>query len=96
MKVRLPEKMGNLTFIGLCNLLSCNGLALNADFRLFQNFRAGGRVGVRAGGRAYIRGLRHSRFPGKRRPLLDRRLIEQEAEDAAGYDDGDGADFAEE
>lgn len=41
MKVRLPEKIGNLTFIGLCNLLSCNGLALNADFRLFQNFRAG-------------------------------------------------------
>ena len=25
-----------------------------------------------------------------------RRLIEQEAEDAAGYDDGDGTDFAEE
>ena len=88
MKVRLPEKMGNLTFIGLCNLLSCNGLALNADSRLFQNFRAGGR--------AYIRGLHHGRFPGKRRPSLDRRLIEQEAEDAAGYDDGDGADFAEE
>lgn len=80
--------MGNLTFIGLCNLLSCNGLALNADFRLFQNFRAGVL--------AYIRGLYHSRFPGKRRPSLGRRLIEQEAEDAAGYDDGDGADFAEE
>ena len=92
MKVRLPKKMGNLTFIGLCNLLSCNGLALNADFRLFQNFRAGGR----AGGRSYIRGLHHSRFPGKRRPSLVRRLIEQEPEDAAGYDDGDGADFAEE
>ena len=88
MKVRLPEKMGNLTFIGLCNLLSCNGLALNADFGLFQNFRAGVR--------AYIRGLHHGRFPGKRRPSLDRRLIEQEAEDAAGYDDGDGTDFAEE
>ena len=88
MKVRLPEKMGNLTFIGLCNLLSCNGLALNADFRLFQNFRAGVR--------AYIRGLRHSRFPGKRRPSLDRRLIEQEAEGSAGYDYGDRADFAEE
>lgn len=84
--------MGNLTFIGLCNLLSCNGLALNADSRLFQNFRAGGR----AGGRAYILDLHHSRFPGKRRPSLDRRLIEQEAEDAAGYDDGDGTDFAEE
>ena len=92
MKVRLPEKMGNLTFIGLCNLLSCSALALNADFRLFQNFRAG----VRAGGWAYIRGLHHSRFPGKRRPSLGRRLIEQEAEDAAGYDDGDGTDFAEE
>lgn len=88
MKVRLPEKMGNLTFIGLCNLLSCSGLALNADFRLFQNFRAGVR--------AYIRGLHHVRFPGKRRPSLGRRLIEQEAEDAAGYDDGDGTDFAEE
>ena len=88
MKVRLPEKMGNLTFIGLCNLLFCNGLALNADFRLFQNFRAGVR--------AYIRGLHRDRFPGKRRPSLDRRLIEQEAEDAAGYDDGDGTDFAEE
>ena len=88
MKVRLPEKMGNLTFIGLCNLLSCSGLALNAVFRLFQNFRAGSRV--------YIRGLHRGRFPGKRRPSLDRRLIEQEAEDAAGYDDGDGADFAEE
>lgn len=88
MKVRLPEKMGNLTFIGLCNLLSCNGLALNADSRLFQNFRAGGR--------AYIRGLHHSRFPGKRRPSLGRRLIEQEAEDAAGYDDGDWTDFTEE
>lgn len=80
--------MGNLTFIGLCNLLSCNGLALNADFRLFQNFRAGDR--------AYIRGLRHGRFPDKRRPSLGRGLIEQEAEDAAGYDDGDGTDFAEE
>lgn len=33
-------------------------------------------------------------FPGKRRPSLGRRLIEQEAEDAAGYDDGDGTDFA--
>lgn len=88
MKVRLPEKMGNLTFIGLCNLLSCSALALNADFRLFQNFRTGGRV--------YIRGLHHNRFPGKRRPSLDRRLIEQEAEDAAGYDDGDRTDFAEE
>lgn len=92
--------MGNLTFIGLCNLLSCNGLALNADFRLFQNFRAGVRAGVRAGGwaggRAYICGLHHGRFPGKRRPSLDRGLIEQEAEDAAGYDDGDGTDFAEE
>lgn len=88
MKVRLPEKMGNLAFICSCNLLSCNGLALNADFRLFQNFRAGGR--------AYICGLHHSLFPGKRRPSLDRRLIEQEAEDAAGYDDGDGADFTEE
>ena len=41
-------------------------------------------------------GLHHGRFPGKRRPSLDRRLIEQEAEDAAGYDDGDGTDFAEE
>ena len=80
--------MGNLTFIDLRNLLSCNGLALNADSRLFQN--------IRAGSRAYIRGLHHGRFPGKRRPSLDRRLIEQEAEDAAGYDDGDGADFAEE
>lgn len=80
--------MGNLTFIGLCNLLSCNGLALNADFMLFQNFRAGGR--------AYIRGLRHGRFPGKRRPSLGLRLIEQEAENAAGNDDGDGTDFAEE
>lgn len=88
--------MGNLTFTGLCNLLSCNGLALNAVFRLFQNFRAGVRAGGWAGGRAYIRGLRHSRFPGKRRPSLGRRLIEQEAEDAAGYDDGDGTDFAEE
>ena len=88
MKVRLPEKMGNLTFIGLCNLLSCSALTLNADFRLFENFRTGGR--------AYICGLHHSRFPGKRRPSLDRRLIEQEAEDAAGYDDGDGTDFAEE
>ena len=88
MKVRLPEKMGNLTFIGLCNLLTCNGLVLNADSRLFQNFRAGGL--------AYIRGLHHGRFPGKRRPSLDRRLIEQEAEDAAGYDDGGGTDFAEE
>lgn len=88
MKVRLPEKMGNLTFTGLCNLLSCNGLALNADFRLFQNFRAGGW--------AYIRSLHHGRFPGKRRPSLGQRLIEQEAEDAAGYDDGDGADFTEE
>lgn len=88
MKVRLPKKMGNLAFIGLCNLLSCNVLALNADFRLFQNFHAGGR--------AYIRGLHHGRFPGKRRPSLGRRLIEQEAEDAAGYDDGDGTDFAEE
>lgn len=88
MKVRLPEKMGNLTFIGLRNLLSCNGLALNADFRLFQNSRAGVR--------AYIRVLHHGRFPGKRRPSLDRRLIEQEAEDATGYDDGDGTDFAEE
>lgn len=88
MKVRLPEKMGNLTFIGLCNLLSYNGLALNADSRLFQNFRAGVR--------AYILGLHHSRFPGKRRPSLGRRLVEQEAEDAAGYDDGDGTDFAEE
>lgn len=87
MKVRLPEKMGNLTFIGLCNLLSCNGLALNADFRLFQNFRAGGR--------AYISGLHHSRFPGKRRPSLGLKLIKQEAEDAAGNDDGDGTDFAE-
>lgn len=92
MKVRLPEKMGNLTFIGLCNLLSCNGLALNADSRLFQNFRVGGR----AGGRVHIRGLHHSRFPGKRRPSLGRGLIEQEAEDAAGYDDGDGTDFTEE
>lgn len=92
MKVRLPEKMGNLTFIGLCNLLSCSALPLNADFRLFQNFRAGGW----AGGRVYIRGLHRGRFPGKRRPSLDRRLIEQEAEDAAGYDDGDGTDFAEE
>ena len=80
--------MGNLTFIGLCNLLSCNGLALNADFRLFHNFRAGVR--------AYIRGLHYGRFPGKRRPSLGRRLIEQEAEDAAGYDDGDGTNFAEE
>ena len=88
MKVRLPEKMGNLAFIGLYNLLSCNGLALNADSMLFQNFRAGGR--------AYICGIRHSRFPGKRRPSLGLRLIEQEAEDAAGYDDGDGTDFAEE
>ena len=84
--------MGNLTFIGLCNLLACSALALNADFRLFQNFRAGGRAGVRA----YICWAHHSRFSGKRRPSLDRRLIEQEAEDAAGYDDGDGADFAEE
>lgn len=88
MKARLPEKMGNLTFIGSCNLLSCNGLALNADFRLFQNFRAGDL--------AYISGLHHSRFPGKRRPSLGLRLIEQEAEDAAGNDDGDGTDFAEE
>ena len=88
MKVRLPKKMGNLTFISLCNLLSCSALALNTDFRLFQNFRAGGR--------AYISGLHHGRFPGKRRPSLDRRLIEQEAEDSAGYDDGDGTDFAEE
>lgn len=88
MKARLPEKMGNLTFICLCNLLFYNGLALNADSRLFQNFRAGGRT--------YIRGLHHSRFPGKRRPSLDRRLVEQEAEDATGYDDGDGTDFAEE
>ncbi len=80
--------MGNLTFISLCNLLFYNGLALNADFRLFQNFRAGGRV--------YIRSLHHGRFPGNRRPSLGRRLIEQEAEDAAGYDDGDGTDFAEE
>lgn len=88
MKARLPEKMGNLTFICLCNLLSCNGLALNADFRLFQNFRAGGR--------AYISGLHHSRFPGKRQPSLGLKLIEQEAEDAAGNDDGDGTDFAEE
>lgn len=96
MKVRLPKKMGNLTFIGLCNLLSCNGLALNADFRLFQNFRAGVRAGGRAGAWAYIRDLHHIRFPGKRRPSLGRRLIEQEAKDAAGYDDGDGTDFAEE
>ena len=88
MKVRLPEKMGNLTFICSCNLLSCNELALNADSRLFQNFRAGGR--------AYISGLHHSRFPGKRRPSLARGLIEQEAENAAGNDDGDGTDFAEE
>lgn len=88
MKVRLPEKMGNLTFICLCNLLSCNGLALNADFRLFQNFRAGGW--------ACIRGLRHGRFLGKRWPSLGLRLIEQEAENAAGNDDGDGTDFAEE
>lgn len=36
--------MGNLTSIGLRNLLSCSGLALNADFRLFQNFRADGRA----------------------------------------------------
>ncbi len=88
MKVRLPEKMGNLTFIDLCNLLSCSALALNVDSRLFQNFRAGGR--------AYIRGLHHIRFPGKRRPSLGRGLIEQETEDAAGDDDGDGTDFAEE
>lgn len=88
MKVRLPEKMGNLAFIGLCILLSCNILALNADFRLFQNFRTGGR--------AYICGLHHSRFPGKHRQSLDRRLIEQEAEGSAGYDYGDRADFAEE
>lgn len=88
MKVRLPEKMGNLTFICLCNLLFYNELTLNADFGLFQNFRAGGR--------AYIRGLHHGRFPGKRRPSLGRRLIEQEAEDASGYDDGDRTDFAEE
>ena len=88
MKVRLPEKMGNLTFIGLCNLLSCSALALNADFRLFQNFRTGVR--------AYICRAHHSRFPGKRRPSLGRRLIEQKAEDAAGYDDGDGTDFTEE
>lgn len=88
MKARLPEKMGNLTFICLCNLLFYNGLALNADSRLFQNFRAGGR--------ACIRGLHHSRFLGKRRPSLGRRLIEQEAEDAAGYDDWDRTDFAEE
>ena len=80
--------MGNLTFIGLCNLLSCSSLALNADSRLFQNFRAGGR--------AYIRGLHRGRFQGKRRPSLGRRLIEQEAEDAAGYDDGDWTDFTEE
>ncbi len=88
MKARLPEKMGNLAFICSRNLLSCNGLALNVDFRLFQNFRAGGR--------AYIRSLHHGRFPGKRRPSLVRRLIEQEPEDAAGYDDGDWTDFAEE
>lgn len=57
------------------------------------------KISVQAAGHTsevYIRGLHHSRFPGERRPSLDRRLIEQEAEDAAGYDDGDGPDFAEE
>lgn len=53
------------------------------------------KISVQAAG-PYISGLHHSRFPGKRRPSLDRRLIEQEAEDAAGNDDGDGTDFAEE